>query len=160
MLLSVKEIRSLMLELLDVTRRETRSALAGIDPVIVIHSDDHAWRVRDILGHIGVWNGEAAQSLVMYAQEGEYLCISSEAKYDEYNDAAADERRTWTIEQIWAEYEASYDQLILLVKTMPLENWTREMLYPWNEWGTIRNLIEVMMEHEVDHRDAIVKAKP
>ena len=157
MLLSVEEIRSLMLELLEVTRRETRSVLAGINPVTIIHSDDRAWRVRDILGHLGVWNGEAAQSLEAYAQGGEYLCIPSEAKYDEYNDAAAEERRSWTIEQIWAEYEASYDQLKLLVETMPYENWNRDMLYPWNERGTIRNLIEVMMKHEVEHREVIVK---
>jgi hypothetical protein len=158
MLISVEEIRSLLLELLDATRRETWVALAGIDPVTVIHSDDRAWRVRDILGHLGVWNGEAAQSLVTYSQGGEYLCIPSEAEYDAYNDAAAEERHTWTIEQIWAEYEASYDQLMLLVETMPLENWNRDMLYPWNERGTIRNLIEVMMKHEVDHREVIVKA--
>jgi hypothetical protein len=41
---------------------------------------------------------------------------------------------------------------------MPVEKWTGKMLYPWNERGTIRNLIEVMMKHEVDHRQIIVKA--
>jgi hypothetical protein len=56
---------------------------------------------------------------------------------------------------VWAEYEASYDQLKLLVETMPAENWNGEMLYPWNERGTIRNLIEVMMKHEAEHREII-----
>ena len=39
-----------------------------------------------------------------------------------------------------------------------MSNWEREMLYPWNERGTIRNLIEVMMKHEVQHRGVIEKA--
>jgi hypothetical protein len=158
MRLSLEETRSRMLKLLDVTRHKTRLSLAGIDPTIVIHSDDRAWRFRDILGHIGVWNGEAAQSLLAHTEGGEYHCVPSEAKYDEYNGAAAEERRTWTIEQIWAEYDASCDQLKLLVGTMPDEKWNQDMLYPWNERGTIRNLVEVMMKHEVDHIEVVVKA--
>ncbi|MCX6025578.1 MAG: DinB family protein [Chloroflexi bacterium] len=152
------EARNLMLSLLNVTRRETRLALFGIDSERVVHHDNRAWRVRDVVGHLGVWNGEAARSLRAYAEGGDYRCITSEAEYDEYNGAAADERRTWTIERVWAEYEASCDQLKLLVETMPVEKWIGKMLYPWNERGTILNLIEVMMKHEVDHREIVVKA--
>lgn len=152
------EARNLMLSLLKVTRRETRLALFGIDSERVVHDDTRAWRVRDVVGHLGVWNGEAARSLRAYAEGGEYHCIKSEAEYDEYNGAAADERCTWTVEQVWAEYEASGDQLKRLTETMPVEKWIGKMLYPWNERGTIRNLIEVMMKHEVDHRQIIVKA--
>ncbi len=154
---NMEETRNTTLYLLDMTRRETRLALAGVDPERVIHDDNRAWRVRDIVGHIGVWNGEAARSLRAYAGGGEYHCITSEAKYDEYNGLAADERRAWNIEQVWAEYEASGDQLKLLLETMPAENWNGVMLYPWNEQGTIRNLIEIMMKHEVDHREIILK---
>jgi hypothetical protein len=91
-----------------------------------------------------VWNGEAARSLGAHAKGGEYYCIAEE-KYDEYNGLAVDTRRNWNIEQVWSEYEAAYDQLKLLVETMPVEKWNIEMLYPWNERGTIQNLIEVMM---------------
>ena len=108
---NMEETRNTTLYLLDVTRRETRLALSGIDPERVIHDDNRAWRLRDIVGHIGVWNGEAARSLHAYAEGGEYHCINSEAKYDEYNGLAADERRAWNNEQVWAEYEASGDQL-------------------------------------------------
>jgi hypothetical protein len=155
---NVEETRKLMLQLLDVTRRETRLALSGIDPVRVVHDDHPAWRVRDVVGHLGVWNGEVAKSLRAHAEGEEYHCITSEAKYDEYNGLAVEERRAWNIEQVWAEYEASFNQLKLLVETMPAENWNGEMLYPWNERGTIRTLIEVMMKHEVEHREIIVKA--
>jgi hypothetical protein len=36
---------------------------------------------------------------------------------------------------------------------MPDENWNTDMLYPWNERGTVRKLIEIMMKHEVEHRE-------
>jgi len=42
------------------------------------------------------------------------------------------------------------------VETMPAEEWNTEMLYPWNERGTIQNLIEVMMKHDVEHREIIL----
>ena len=151
----MEEIRNLMLKLLDVTQRETRLVLATIDPDRVVYNDDPKWRVRDVIGHVGVWNGEAARSLRAHVEGGEYHCIQSETEYDEYNAIAVDGRRAWNMEQVWAEYGASYDQLISLVETIPAENWNVDLLYPWNERGTMRNFIEVMMKHEVEHREII-----
>jgi hypothetical protein len=152
---NAEETRNLMLQLLDLTQRKTRLALASIDPEMVVFNDDPKWHVRDVVGHIGVWNGEAAHSLRAHAENSEYHCIESEAKYDEYNGFAVEERCTWNIDQVWAEYEASYDQLKLAVETMSAERWNNDMLYPWNERGTVRNLIEVMMKHEIEHREII-----
>jgi hypothetical protein len=152
---NVEETRNLMVQLLDITQRKTQLALSSIDPERVVFNDNPIWRVRDVIGHIGVWNGEAAHSLGAHAEGGEYHCIESEAKYDEYNAFAVEERHTWNIDQVWAEYEASYNQLKLLVETMPAENWNGDMLYPWNERGTVRKLIEVMMKHEGEHREII-----
>jgi hypothetical protein len=150
---NVEETRTLMLQLLDVTQRKTRLALSGIDPERVVFNDNPIWRVRDVVGHIGAWNGEAAYSLRVHAEGGEYHCIESEMQYDEYNASAVEERRAWNIDQVWAEYGASYNELKLMVETMPDENWNTDMLYPWNERGTVRKLIEIMMKHEFEHRE-------
>ena len=154
----IEETRTLLIKLLEATRRETRLALSGVDSERVIHNDRAAWRVRDILGHVGVWNGEAAKSLRAHSQGNEYCCITSEAKYDEYNSLAVEERRTWNIAQVWAEYESSYDQIKFLVETMTAGNLNSEMLYPWNERGAVRYLVEVMMKHESDHMEIIIKS--
>ena len=151
----VEEMRKQMLDLLIATRRETQQSFSGVDMDRVLHADQAKWRLRDVLGHLGVWNGEAARSLQAHAQGAEYHCIASEAKYDEYNALAVAERRDWDNRQVWAEYEASADQLKLLLESMPSEYWGRRMLYPWNERGTVQYLIEVMMMHEVEHREAV-----
>ncbi|MBM3125295.1 MAG: ClbS/DfsB family four-helix bundle protein [Chloroflexi bacterium] len=153
---TVKETRHRMMELLDETRRETQFALSDIDPEQVVHGGNAPWRVRDVIGHLGVWNGEAAQSLRAHAAGHKYHCISSEAKYEEYNGAAVGERRTWSVEQVWAEYKTSHDQLKSLAESMSNEAWDREMLYPWNEEGAPWRLIEEMMKHEEEHREAIL----
>ncbi len=151
--------RQELLKLLDSTHQETCALLSGLDPERVIHTDERAWRVRDILGHLGVWNLEAARSLQAYAEGGEYCCIPSEAKYYDYNGEAADERKAWSMAQVWAEYEAAHDQLRQIVATLPAEKWDGELLYPWNLRGTVDDLIRIMMKHEtVDHCELVREA--
>ncbi len=151
--------RQQLLSLLDKTRRETRALLSNLDPDRAIHTDERAWRVRDILGHLGTWNWEAARSLQAYAEGREYTCIPSEIKYYEYNGPAADERKTWPMDQVWAEYESAHDQLKQIVSSLPEEKLAGDMLYPWNERGTAERLIIIMMNHEkVDHCDHVARA--
>jgi hypothetical protein len=156
---SLKETRQRMLSLLDKTRHETRALLASLDPERTIHADKRAWRVRDIIGHLGAWNWEAVRSLQAYAAGSEYFCIPPEGQYYDYNGPAADERKDWTMEQVWAEYETAHDQLKSNVASLPDEKWDGEMLYPWSQRGTVEYFITVMMAHEkVDHCDLVVRA--
>ncbi len=154
---NLQETPTQTVHLIDETRRKTELALSNIDPEQVVHVGNVPWRVRDVIGHIGVWNGEAAQSLHAHTEGGKYHCVSSEAKYDEYNGSAVDERQTWTMEQVWLEYKTSHDQLKSIVERMSNEDWNRPMLYPWNEEGSVWKLIAVMMKHEQEHCDAIVE---
>lgn len=147
-----------LLALLENTRHETRAVLSGLDPEQVVHTDARAWRVRDVVGHLAVWNAEAARSLEAHAKGSEYHCVPSEASYDQYNGAAAESRRSWTIDAIWAEYEQSHDQLRSRVEDMTADRWDGRILYPWNETGTVEGLVTIMMRHErVDHCDKILK---
>ncbi len=154
---SIEETRCEMLILLAETRRTTCALLSSLDPDRIIHTDERHWRVRDILGHLSVWNGEAARSLRAYAAGSEYHCIPSEAEYYDYNGPAAEERKSWTMDQVWAEYETAHDQLKQLVSSLPDEKWEGELLYPWNARGTPEYLIRVMMNHEtVDHCELVI----
>jgi hypothetical protein len=149
--------RTATLALLRRTRHATRTLLGGLDPEMVVHDDEGAWRVRDVVGHLGIWNGEAARSLEAHASGGEYTCIGSDL-YDEYNGAAALERRGWPMDRVWTEYERTHDRLEAAVEAMPADRWDVPALYPWNERGTVVGLVVLMTEHETaDHCD-LVKA--
>ncbi len=151
--------RQELLKLLDATRQETRALLRGLDPDRVIHTDERAWRVRDILGHLGVWNLETVRSLQAYVEGGEYCCIPSEARYYDYNGPAVDERKAWSLAQVWAEYEDAHDRLRQIVATLPGEKLVGELLYPWNLRGSVDNLVRIMMKHEtVDHCALVIEA--
>ncbi len=154
----VEASRRSHLDLLERTRLETRLVLSGLNPDRVVHDDERAWRVRDVLGHLAVWNVEAARSLNSHARGEEYTCIESSGRYYDYNGPAADERKQWSLDEVWAEYESSHDQLNAAIKTMPANQWDRPMLFPWNEPGTVEQLIIVMMNHEkMDHCHPILR---
>ncbi len=155
----VQASRARTLRLLDQTHSETRAFMSHLDPERVVHTDERAWRVRDVIGHLGIWNLEAARSLRAFAAGKEYHCIDVEAEYDEYNGPAADERRGWPMERVWGEYDEAHAQLTQLVESIPDEKWTGTVLYPWNAHGTPAQLIEIMMTHEtVDHCGVIQRA--
>ena len=145
---NIQAAREQTLRLLETTGKETRALLSGLDPDLTVHTDERAWRVRDVVGHLGVWNLEAARSLRAYSQGSDYHCIEAEAEYYEYNGPAAAERRAWAMEQVWAEYDQGHEELKLLVESMPEDKWNGTLLYPWNLRGTVQQLIEIMMNHE------------
>ncbi len=148
--------RTATLALLRRTRRTTRALLDAMDPERTVHDDERAWRVRDVVGHLGVWNGETARALEAHATGGEYACIESDALYDEYNGPAAIARRGWQIAQVWAEYEATHDRLEAAVRSMPADRWDAPTLYPWNERGSVVGLVVLMTEHETaDHCEPV-----
>ncbi|HEX8991239.1 MAG TPA: DinB family protein [Anaerolineales bacterium] len=159
MIIHVQESRRSLLDLLERTRAETRALLSVLDPERAVHDDERAWRVRDILGHLAVWNLEAARSLGAYADGEEYICVGSRSGYYDYNGPAAQERRGWSLDEVWAEYEASHDQLRHAVETLPAGKWDGEMVFPWSERGTASQLIQRMMKHEkTDHCELVIKA--
>ncbi len=143
--------------LLQRTRRMTRAALEPLDPEAVVHDVGPPWQVRDVLGHLGVWNGEAARSLEAHASGGEYTCIASAGHYDAYNEQAAIERRAWPIAEVWAEYEATHDRLEAAIATMPPDRWDTPIQYPWTELGSVVGLVVLMTEHETsDHCEPLL----
>lgn len=155
---NVEETRNQILELLEMTYKETRRFLNNADMEAIVYDKPPIWCVRDIIGHLGVWNGEAAKSLSAHAQGREYHCVPSEASYNVYNAAAAEVRRSWSVKQIISEYESSFAQMKGMVTSMPVEKWQSEILYPWNNRGSVSMLIQIMMRHEVEHRQDILNA--
>jgi hypothetical protein len=152
----VETERSATLALLRRTREATRRLQAELDPDAVVHVEAESWRVRDVVGHLAIWNGEAAHSLAAHASGGEHACVDSPGRYDEYNALAVRKRRAWPIDRVWSEYEATHDELEAAVEAMPAARWDAPALYPWNERGTVVGLVVVMTDHETtDHREPI-----
>jgi hypothetical protein len=142
---------------LDETRRETLTMLQGIDLSRQVYPKP-PWRGQDVIGHISLWEIEAAKSLQAHTQGREYVTEWPSDDEDAFNNAAADARRAWSITQIMDEFASAREDMKAALRALPADKLTGIMMCQWGERGNVPFLIEEMIMHEIEHRDHIVKA--
>ena len=145
-----------ILDLLTQSHFVTRSTLEGIDLECHVYADS-GWRIRDIIGHIATWDRQVAKSLRAFRVGQEYaLPDHDEAAFNEQDVL---EQQELTTQSIFEEWESAREEFKEAVKEIPLELFPGDLLYPWgDERGTIAHLVEMMVEHDGEHRDEIVQA--
>lgn len=137
----------------------TRAALDGVDLELAVYKDT-GWRVRDIVGHIATWDQEIANSLRAYQAGEEYLTPELDEEEVEFNEKAVLEQRKLSTQQILEEFESAYDNFKKAIEEIPDDRFHGDLLYPWgDERGDITTMVDYMIEHAIEHRDEILKAK-
>ena len=149
------EDKQRLIDLLADTHSATSMVLEGIDLETRIYSES-GWRIRDILGHIAGWDRQAAKSLRAF-RDGEDYAIPNFDE-DATNEAMVREQHDWTAEQVFAEWDKAREDFKLAIQEIALDKFPGDLLYPWgDERGSIAQLVEFMTEHDIEHRDEIVK---
>jgi hypothetical protein len=150
------EDKQRLLELLTQTHSATRATLEGIDLEMPVYPDS-GWRIRDIIGHIATWDRQVAKSLRAFRVGNEYAIPDLDETA--FNEQDVLRQQELTTQQVFEEWEQAREDLKEAVKGIPLDQFPGDLLYPWgDERGTIAHLVEMMAEHDVEHRDEIVKA--
>ncbi|HSG15378.1 MAG TPA: DinB family protein [Anaerolineae bacterium] len=145
-----------LLESLTQMHSATRETLEGIDLELPVYQDS-GWRIRDIIGHIATWDRQVAMSLRAFRVGQEYaLPDHDEAVFNEQDIL---NQQDLTAQQVFQEWELAREEFKEAVDEIPLDLFPGDLLYPWgDERGSIAHLVETMTEHDVEHRDEIVKA--
>ena len=151
-----QEDKGRLLGILLQTHAATRVTLEGIDLDLPAYPNS-GWRIRDIIGHIATWDRQVAKSLDAYRLGKEYAIPNlDETNFNEQTVLAQQEM---TAQQIYEEWEQAREDLMRAVEEIPLSQFPGDLLYPWgDERGTIAHLVDLMSEHDVEHRVEIVKA--
>lgn len=145
-----------LLDLLAQSRADTRAILEGTDLEIRVYPDS-GWRVRDIIGHIATWDRQVAKSLQAYRVGKEYAL-------SDHNEAAFNKQEVLsqqglTARQVIWEWEQAREEFKEAIRQVPVELIPGDLLYPWgDERGTIAHLVEMMAEHDAEHREEIARA--
>jgi len=147
--------RAALVERLRESHSVTRNVVDGIDPELPVHTDT-GWTVRDILGHIGAWDVQAAKSVRAFG-------VGNEHAVDGQDDEAFNEQeyrrlRELDPQQSYAAWQGARDEFISAVEQLPEELDASLMLYPWRDRGSLTQLIDGMLEHDVEHRDELIGA--
>jgi hypothetical protein len=146
-----------LLDMLAETRSVIHAALEGIDPEMPVYTDTD-WRVRDIIGHIATWDRQVAKSIRAFLAGTEYSIPNLEE--DIFNQTAVLEQRALTSQQTYEEWKQARQDFIDAVGSIPTDLFPGDLLYPWgDERGSVSTLVKYMVEHDLDHKDEILKAK-
>ena len=155
--MSIKD-KEYLLNILAEAHLAIRATLDEVDLEMPVHKDS-SWRVREIIGHIATWDQEVANSLRAYQAGSAYQISDLDEEETEYNEKAILEQKKLSVQQIVAEWERAHDEFRKAIQEMPSDRFPGDMQYPWDERGSIANLVEEMVEHAIEHRDEIVKAQ-
>ena len=120
---------------------------------------DSDWQIKDILGHIATWDREAAKSLTAYLKGEEYLTADLDEDETDFNERDVIEKRQLSADEIRFDWKSAREELIAAVRAIPPDSFPGDLLYSWgDERGSIRLLVEYMIEHEEEHLDEILAA--
>jgi len=147
--------RTELVERLKESHSATRDVVDGVDPEFPVHTES-GWAVRDILGHIGAWDIQAAKSVRAFGMGNEHSLDDQDN--EAFNQQEYRRLRELDPQRSYAEWEGARDQFIAAVKQLPNELGAGVLLYPWRERGSLVQLVDEMIEHDVEHREELIGA--
>lgn len=144
-----------LIDLLVNTRRDTQSALSGIDLTLIVHPDT-GWQARDVLGHMAAWDEAAAKSLRAYLAGGGYHIPDFDI--EAFNEAAYSAWRAIPAGEVIPRWQAAHDELVVALREVPRNRIAGPMQIAWGGQESVSLMIEVMAAHEWEHRREILRS--
>ena len=144
-----------LLDLLAATHTATQATLneIDVDKSMISNTD---WRIRDVIGHCATWDRELAKSLDAFRMGREYIIPVFEE--NDFNEGSVREQHRLTDKQIIELWEQTHEELKKAISELAPDQFPGDLLYPWgDERGTIVKMVNYMIEHEIEHRNEIMK---
>ena len=132
-------------------RAQLQSLLPQVDPHVEVYP---GWTIKELLAHLAGWDDATIQSLKTFTT-GQPPVVLVDRGADFYNAQVIDQRKELAFQQIVREWEWVGGQLSALLDQLPDENLTADIVSPWGQTFPVVQLLEIMIQHEEEHADAI-----
>ena len=146
--------RAEILLALEQDRVKLQAAIAEIpDEILVTRGVVEGWTVKDLLGHIAIWQQVAIQFIRDYRATGspKSLGLKDDAAVDEYNQRGATLRHDWPLERVRAELDETQRELTAAVQALTDEDLGKPLPAPWHD-TTLERLIAInSYSHDPEH---------
>jgi hypothetical protein len=149
------EEKNRLIDYLNETREDLLVVLKDVPKDRIVYADS-GWRVKDIIGHLTMWEQHALTALQAYRNGGSFVLDYQDE--DQFNQAEIEQRRDLSFEVLYEDWITVRDELKNAVNDCPLELFGKTMMHPWQLSGTLSSLIESMAVHEREHTQAIQAA--
>jgi hypothetical protein len=138
-----------------------RREVEGLDLDAPVYSDP-LWTMRDVLLHCAFWNDETTKAVEAHRRGGSYLTDTGAASFEEGLDAmnarVIEANRAVPASEVHARWVAAQDALTDAVRTLDDDALARVITFPWDEHGTVEEMIDGELVHEQNHIADIVTA--
>jgi hypothetical protein len=139
--------RELLAEALDRARTRLSAVAARAGEKMPVYA---AWHMHQLLAHITGWDEAALASLRALVQ-GEAPPTPAIRGLDPYNAQTVAARQALSFNQVVAELEQVRADLKAALRTVPSERLDEPLVMPWGPTATVERLIDVLVEHELEH---------
>lgn len=153
-------------EMLRALKQSHSSLLETIDGIpedaIVTQPVTESWTIKDLLGHMAMWQQVALSFITDYRASGtpQSLGLENDAAVDTYNRRGADLRRDWSLARARAELEDAHRHLLSAVESLSDDDLHKALPAPWHSAATLEQLIAInSYEHDPEHIEQIKRWK-
>lgn len=108
------------------------------------------WTVREIVAHISGWDDAVITSIRAHVA-GQEPGTPAARGIDYYNEQTVSTREGLDYDHIYREFVKTRQDLIALIKTMPVEKIHERFVLPWGETGRVEDIVRIFTEHEEEH---------
>lgn len=144
-----------LIEELDQSRETMRQVIAELDLKKEYYP---GWSIQQVLAHITGWDEAVTASLRAFLAGGD-AAIASYRGINEYNERSVETRGDLPYEHVRQEWELARDDLKASLRDIPADRMLDEVLTPWGERGSIVEMVEIFIHHEVSHAKELRELK-
>ena len=146
--------RDELIQELDTSRGVLVELLADIPPDSEIYP---GWTVRQFYAHLTGWDDVVTLALREHAA-GRVPAAPTVSGINAYNAESIHTRETLDYEHIVDEWKVAREQLQAAIRDFPLD-WLNDLLvFPWGPTGSVRHMIEILVEHEGEEHAGELRA--
>lgn len=152
--------REEMLKLIDEQYAELLARLDGVSEDSFKRPVIEWWTLKDLLGHMAMWQRVAIQFIADYKRNGvpQSLGLTGDAAVDAYNKRGVAARRDLPLARVRAELDAAHRDLVAAIQTLSDADLTRALPAPWGEGATLERLIAInSYQHDPEHLEQITR---
>ena len=142
-----------LIETLVAARQETLALLGDTDLSCVAHPDS-GWTVQDIVNHLA-WCDRWAVKVLEKTLSDIAVDIPKWWMQDDANDVVREQCKHFSVERSFADLSAAHEAFKSIIEDTPPEKLLHEFKASWGPMITAVTLVNIMVEHEEEHREEI-----
>ena len=146
--------RDELIQELDASRGVLLELLAEIPPDSEIYP---GWTLRQFYAHLTGWDDVVTLSLREHAA-GRVPDAPTVSGINTYNAESIHTREMLDDEHIVNEWKVAREQLQAAIRDFPLDRLHDRLVFPWGTTGSVRQMVEVLVEHEGEEHAGELRA--